>query len=90
MGGAEVGDRTMLDALVPLADTLATALDEGADPGEALARAVEAAREGTAGTADRVARVGRSSYLGERVRGTPDPGAHAVVVWAEAVQRSLG
>lgn len=90
VGGAEVGDRTMLDALVPLADTLATALDEGADPGEALARAVEAAREGTAGTADRVARVGRSSYLGERVRGTPDPGAHAVVVWAEAVQRSLG
>ncbi|ROR89475.1 dihydroxyacetone kinase family protein [Nocardioides aurantiacus] len=89
VGGAEVGDRTMLDALVPLADTLAAALDEGADPGEALARAVEAAREGTAGTADRVARVGRSSYLGERVRGTPDPGAHAVVVWAEAVQRTL-
>ncbi len=90
VGGAEVGDRTMLDALVPLADTLAAALDDGADPTDALARAVEAAREGTAGTADRVARVGRSSYLGERVRGTPDPGAHAVVVWAEAVQRSLG
>ncbi len=89
VGGAEVGDRTMLDALVPLADTLAGALDEGADPAEALARAVEAAREGTAATADRVARVGRSSYLGERVRGTPDPGARAVVIWAEAVQRSL-
>ncbi|KQT93623.1 dihydroxyacetone kinase [Marmoricola sp. Leaf446] len=89
VGGAEVGDRTMLDALVPLADTLAAALEEGADATEALARAVEAAREGTAGTSDRVARVGRSSYLGERVRGTPDPGAHAVVVWAEAVQRTL-
>lgn len=90
VGGAEVGDRTMLDALVPLADTLAAALDEGASPLDALRRAVDAARDGAAGTAEKVARVGRSSYLGERVRGTPDPGAHAVVVWAEAVQRSLG
>ena len=90
VGGADVGDRTMLDALVPMGDTLAERLAAGDAPAAALAAAVDAARAGTASTTDTVARVGRSSYLGDRVKGTPDPGAHAVVVWAEAVARALG
>ncbi len=89
VGGAEVGDRTMLDALVPLGDTLAERLGAGDDPAAALGAAVDAAREGTASTADTVARVGRSSYLGDRAKGTPDPGAHAVVVWADALRSTL-
>ncbi len=90
VGGADVGDRTMLDALVPMGDTLAERLAAGDAPADALAAAVDAARAGTASTTDTVARVGRSSYLGERVKGTPDPGAHAVVVWAEALASALG
>ncbi|SDS64160.1 homodimeric dihydroxyacetone kinase [Nocardioides scoriae] len=90
VGGASLGDRTMLDALVPLARTWRERLDAGDASGDAVARALAAAREGTAGTADHVAKVGRSSYLGERAKGTPDPGAHAVVVWAEAVATELG
>lgn len=90
VGGASVGDRTMLDALVPLAQTWSERLEAGLAPAEAFGEALEVARAGTAATADRVARVGRSSYLGERAKGTPDPGAHAVVVWAEALLRALG
>ena len=90
VGGASVGDRTMLDALVPMADALDEALGRGEDPAAALGAAVEAARAGVASTTDKVAKVGRSSYLGERAKGTPDPGAQAVVVWAEAVRDSLG
>lgn len=89
VGGASVGDRTMLDALVPLAETFAERVEAGDAPADAFAAGVEAAREGTAATAEQVARMGRSSYLGERVKGTPDPGAHAVVLWAEAVLREL-
>ncbi|MFY0408690.1 dihydroxyacetone kinase subunit DhaL [Solicola sp. PLA-1-18] len=88
VGGASLGDRTMLDALVPLGATLTEQLDAGAQ--DAAAQAVEAARAGTASTAGTVAKVGRASYLGERAKGTPDPGAHAVVVWAEAVTGELG
>jgi len=79
MGGAKRGDRTMLDALLPFADVLK-------DAGENLSReivlaAVEAAERGADATAGMAPRVGRSSYLGERVLGHPDPGAKAVAVW---------
>ncbi|MFI5933115.1 dihydroxyacetone kinase subunit DhaL [Actinoplanes sp. NPDC051494] len=82
VGGAEVGDRTMVDALAPAAD----ALTSGAD----LTAAIGAARAGTERIASITARLGRSSYLGERVIGHPDPGAHAVVLWLEAVARAVG
>jgi dihydroxyacetone kinase len=108
VGGADVGDRTMIDALVPAADALHTGLagsgaiqslagsgSDGSGTGQdgdwrrALDAAVEAAREGTAGTAAVQARLGRSSYLGARVLGHPDPGARAVVIWLEAVATAL-
>jgi triose/dihydroxyacetone kinase / FAD-AMP lyase (cyclizing) len=85
LGGAEPGDRTMLDALHPASAALEQALAEGTPPREALRRAVSAAREGAAGTARIAARRGRSSYLGERAIGHPDPGAEAVVVWLDAL-----
>jgi len=37
-----------------------------------------------------VAKVGRSSYVGDRALGTPDPGARAVVIWLEAVAGAVG
>ncbi|MFF4771227.1 dihydroxyacetone kinase subunit DhaK [Microtetraspora fusca] len=89
LGGAEVGDRTMLDALVPAADALRQALDGGAEPCGALSAAVKAARKGTAATAAMTPRRGRSSYLGERAVGRVDPGAEAVAIWLEVVSRTL-
>jgi len=88
VGGATTGDATMVDALVPAAEAFGVGVAEGDWP-TALASAVEAARAGTARTADLIARRGRASYVGERAVGLVDPGAHAVVLWMEAVQRSL-
>jgi dihydroxyacetone kinase len=81
VGGASEGDRTMLDALIPFSRTWSN--------GGSVAEALEAAREGTAGTAQVTARVGRSSYVGDRALGTPDPGARAVVIWLEAVAAAV-
>lgn len=89
LGGARLGDRTMLDALVPFTQTFAEATDLGASRTEALAAGVEAAQNGAAKTAYLVARRGRSSYIGERSLGTPDPGATAVAIWLEAVVSAL-
>jgi triose/dihydroxyacetone kinase / FAD-AMP lyase (cyclizing) len=77
LGGAKPGDRTMLDALDPFIQ----ALKKGAD----LRTAVIAAEEGALATARMKPTAGRSSYLGERVLGTPDPGAKAISIWLRAV-----
>ena len=74
-GGATVGARTMLDALVPATKTTS------------LADAAKAARAGADGTADmKIATAGRSNYLSEEaLDGTPDPGAVAVAIVLEAL-----
>ena len=86
LGGAKPGDRTMLDALLPAANTLASGLAGGTAPREAWAHAVQAARVGAAATARMHPRLGRAAYLGERVLGTPDAGAEAVVIWLAAIE----
>ncbi len=75
LGKAELGDKTMVDALTPARDALKEALDEGASFGDALRRAAAAAEEGMKATIPMVARKGRASYLGERSAGHQDPGA---------------
>lgn len=74
-GKAEVGDKTMIDALVPAVEAVKSALAEGSDLDEALRRSAEAAREGMTATVPLVARKGRASYLGERSANHQDPGA---------------
>jgi dihydroxyacetone kinase-like protein len=74
-GKAEVGDKTMLDALVPALDALDAAVAEKADLATALAAAATAAERGRDATAPMVARKGRASYLGQRSAGHLDPGA---------------
>ncbi len=89
LGGAAPGDRTMLDALHPAAAALQEALANGEPAREALIRAINAAQQGAERTASVVARRGRSSYLGERAIGHPDPGAEAVVVWLKAIYHAI-
>ncbi len=86
LGGAKPGDRTMLDALLPAATILTSELAGGTAPSVAWAQAVQAARDGTAATAQMHPRLGRAAYLGDRVLGTPDAGAEAVVVWLGAIE----
>ncbi|MBB3953648.1 dihydroxyacetone kinase subunit DhaL [Novosphingobium sediminicola] len=86
LGGAAPGDRTMLDALVPAAQALA----QGA--GDARARldaAHGAALAGAEATRAMAPRRGRSSYLGDRTLGHPDPGAVGVAVWLGALAAAL-
>ncbi len=89
MGGAKPGDRTMIDAL----DQFVKALRKGADANtqmrETARAALEAAARGVEATARMKPRLGRSSYLGDRVLGYPDPGAKAVYLWLRAVCTSL-
>ncbi|HDV6356605.1 TPA: DAK2 domain-containing protein, partial [Burkholderia cenocepacia] len=85
LGGAQAGDRTMLDALVPAVDAFGRALDSDRDPASAWAAAVEAAERGAEETTRMTPRAGRASYLGERAIGTPDGGAVAVSYWLRAL-----
>lgn len=74
-GKAELGDKTMIDALVPAVQALQTAQENGASFQEALQQCAHAAEEGMKATVPLVARKGRASYLGERSAGHQDPGA---------------
>jgi dihydroxyacetone kinase len=85
LGGAARGDRTMLDALLPAADAFGGALAAGETASAALGAAAAAAEAGARATAGMAPRRGRSSYLGQRVLGHPDPGAEAVAVWLRAL-----
>lgn len=74
-GKAELGDKTMVDALTPAKDAFKGALEQGAPFDEALRRSAGAAEQGMKATIPLVARKGRASYLGERSAGHQDPGA---------------
>ena len=89
LGGARLGDRTMLDALIPFAGTFRGELLGGQVPKNALRSALRAAESGAKDTAKMVARRGRSSYLGERALGCADPGATAVAIWLRAVVETI-
>ena len=73
LGGAEVGDKTMVDAAIPFRDVLVSV--EGKDLGPAWAEAVAAAEEAARGTAEFAAKRGRSRTHADKSIGTPDPGA---------------
>ena len=74
-GKANLGDKTMVDALSPALEALKAAAAEGASLPEALRRSAQAAEQGMLATIPLVARKGRASYLGERSAGHQDPGA---------------
>jgi dihydroxyacetone kinase-like protein len=71
----KVGDKTMLDALIPAVEAYNKATDENQTFKDALRVAASKAEEGKNTTKDMVARVGRASRLGERSRGVIDAGA---------------
>ncbi len=74
-GKAQLGDKTMVDALTPALNALKQAVADGVDQSEALRRSAAAAEQGMKDTIPLVAKKGRASYLGERSAGHQDPGA---------------
>lgn len=88
-GKAELGDKTMIDALLPALDAWNAAAGGGATPAEAARAAAEAAARGRDATEPLVARKGRASYLGERSAGHLDPGATSATLLLEALRDTL-
>ncbi|MBK9123513.1 MAG: dihydroxyacetone kinase subunit L [Chloroflexi bacterium] len=86
-GGAQRGDKTMVDALEPAVAALATAASSGQPVAQALAEAAIAARAGAEATAAMVARHGRAKFVGERAIGHADAGAQSVAVVFDALAR---
>lgn len=86
-GRSDLGDKTLLDALIPMTDALQRRLAGGgpAAGAELAALAATTARAAADATTPMQARRGRQSYTGERSIGSPDPGAVAIAVMAERV-----
>ncbi|MGB3773161.1 MAG: dihydroxyacetone kinase subunit DhaL [Rhodococcus sp. (in: high G+C Gram-positive bacteria)] len=87
LGGASVGDKTMVDALSPASAALSES-DSG-DLAAALAEAADAASSGAESTKDVAAQRGRASYIGDAARGVVDPGA-LVIGWFFAAANREG
>ncbi len=81
-GGASLGEKTLLDALVPAIDRLERDLQGAGNSVEAMANAARVAEEAAASTSTMIAMRGRASYTGERSIGSPDAGAVAIGVIA--------
>jgi dihydroxyacetone kinase/dihydroxyacetone kinase-like protein len=84
-GKSDVGDKTLLDALVPAVDTIEKQAGEGHGAAETLRAAAVTARERAEATRPMLAKRGRAAYTGERSVGTLDAGAVAVAVMLEAL-----
>ena len=74
-GKAQLGDKTMVDALTPAVNTMKQLLQDGTDLHQILQQGVAAAEKGMNDTIPLQAKKGRASYLGERSIGHQDPGA---------------
>ena len=88
-GKAELGEKTMLDAMLPALDALDDALGAGQSPGEAMKTAAAAAATGREATIPMLATKGRASYLGERSIGHLDPGAASSTLLFETLAAAM-
>jgi dihydroxyacetone kinase-like protein len=75
LGNAKVGDKTLMDVLIPAAKAFSQAVEDNKSFAEALEDMKIAAKAGMESTKDMVAKVGRASRLGERSRGVLDAGS---------------
>ncbi|MFF2486102.1 dihydroxyacetone kinase family protein [Microbacterium sp. NPDC058062] len=88
-GKAEVGDKTLVDALVPFSSTLTGAVDAGAGLTDAWRTAADAATRAATATADLLPRMGRARTHGQNSVGTPDPGAISLALIVTAIGETL-
>ncbi|MEM7555362.1 MAG: dihydroxyacetone kinase subunit DhaL [Cyanobacteria bacterium P01_A01_bin.84] len=88
-GKAQLGDKTMVDALHPAVMAFEEAINDGVEVTNAMEKAVAAAEEGMKDTIPMVAKKGRASYLGERSVGHQDPGATSVYLMLKSLHESL-
>ncbi|HUL13183.1 MAG TPA: dihydroxyacetone kinase subunit DhaL [Methylococcaceae bacterium] len=88
-GRADLGEKTLLDVLIPVAKTLRQEAAEAAPLPEVLEKITRAAEAGVESTRDMLAAKGRASFLGERARGHLDPGAKTSQLMIAAIAQVL-
>lgn len=82
-GKANVGEKTMLDVLIPVAEKFTELANNGTEKSELLNTLKQTAESGMLATKDMIATKGRAAFLGERAIGHIDPGAKScqVMIW---------
>lgn len=88
-GKADVGEKTMMDVLIPVANCLQKGMEGNQDLNSVLQEAVEQAEKGMLSTKDLLATKGRASFLGERAKGHIDPGARSSQLMIKTVCESV-
>ena len=89
IGGAKVGDKTLVDTLEPAWVAFEKALDSGSDFDVALTESVKSAEVGRDSTKEMIAKIGRSARLGERSRGVLDAGATSSYLIIESMHTAI-
>ena len=88
-GKADVGEKTMMDVLIPVSNFLKKGVEENKDKNEILNEAIEIAEKGMLYTKELLATKGRASFLGERAKGHIDPGARSSQLMIKTVCESV-
>jgi dihydroxyacetone kinase-like protein len=90
-GGAQLGDKTLLDALIPIRDVVHEyAGKPDADARKVLQQATQVANEAIERTKGLVAKRGRQQFVGDRSKGTPDPGIVAIATMLNDLCATVG
>jgi D-erythrulose 4-kinase len=88
-GKAQVGDKTMIDAIVPFVDDLTDGIGAGRSLQEAWQHAAGVAEQAAQDTAQPAAKLGRVRSYGDKGIGTPDPGAVSFALVCTTVSEGL-
>ena len=88
-GKADVGEKTMMDVLIPVANCLKQGIEKKKDLKHLMSEAIEEAEKGMLSTKDLLAIKGRASFLGERSKGHIDPGARSSQLMIKSVCMSV-
>jgi dihydroxyacetone kinase phosphoprotein-dependent L subunit len=90
-GGAQAGDKTLLDALIPIRDIVREhCANPDADRSQVLQQATQVATDAIERTKDWVAKRGRQQFTGDRSKGTPDPGIVAIATMMNDLCKQFG
>ena len=88
-GKADVGEKTMMDVLIPVSDKLNELKSGNTDMNEGLSEIIKIAEDRMLATKDMLATKGRASFLGERAKGHIDPGARSSQLIIDTICKSL-
>jgi len=89
-GGAQLGDKTLLDSVIPIRDIVREGAAKDTDPGEVLRQATQVANDAIERTKPWVAKRGRQQFTGDRSANTPDPGIVAIATMLNDICAKFG